>query len=145
MGGVSKLHFKERTWRSCCSRLEDTLRTDALPTRFPLAYPRHGIYHTARNHLLIFDPPLPQQLSESHSVVSDSLQSHGLYSLWNSPGQKTGGEISTNFYPFSRGASQPRNRTGLSWIAGRFFTSWATREALHNSMSYLIGVTGSLV
>ena len=28
--------------------------------------------------------------SESHSVVFDSLQSHGLYSPWNSPGQKTG-------------------------------------------------------
>ena len=26
----------------------------------------------------------------SHSVVSDSLRPHGLYSLWNSPGQNTG-------------------------------------------------------
>ena len=28
--------------------------------------------------------------SESHSVLSDSLQPHGLYSPWNSPGQNTG-------------------------------------------------------
>ena len=28
--------------------------------------------------------------SESHSIVSDSLQPHGLYSPWNSPGQDTG-------------------------------------------------------
>ena len=28
--------------------------------------------------------------SESHSVMSDSLPSHGLYSPWNSPGQNTG-------------------------------------------------------
>ena len=28
--------------------------------------------------------------SESHSVVSDSLQHHGLYSPWDSPGQNTG-------------------------------------------------------
>ena len=28
--------------------------------------------------------------SESCSVVSDSLQPHGLYSPWNSPGQNTG-------------------------------------------------------
>ena len=28
--------------------------------------------------------------SESHSVVSDSLRLHGLYSSWNSPGQNTG-------------------------------------------------------
>ena len=29
-------------------------------------------------------------LSESGSVTSDSLQPHGLYSPWNSPGQNTG-------------------------------------------------------
>ena len=28
--------------------------------------------------------------SESRSIVSDSLQPHGLYSPWNSPGQNTG-------------------------------------------------------
>ena len=32
-------------------------------------------------------------------------------------------------YPFSRGSSQPRNGTGVSGTVGRFFTSWATREA----------------
>ena len=32
-------------------------------------------------------------------------------------------------FPFSRGSSQPRDRTQVSSIAGRFFTSWATREA----------------
>ena len=33
-------------------------------------------------------------------------------------------------YPFSRASSWPRNQTGVSCIAGRFSTSWATREAL---------------
>ena len=32
-------------------------------------------------------------------------------------------------FPFSRGSSQPRDQTHVSCIAGRFFTSWATREA----------------
>ena len=32
-------------------------------------------------------------------------------------------------FPFSRGSSQPRDRSQVSCIAGRFFTSWATREA----------------
>ena len=32
--------------------------------------------------------------------------------------------------PFSRGSSQPRDQTQVSHIAGRFFTSWATREAM---------------
>ena len=102
--------------------------------------------------------------SESRSVVSDSLWPHGLYSLWNSPGQNTGvGSLSllqrifptqgSNpglphcrrvlyqlshkrnprilewvAYPFSRGSSQPKNRTGVSCIAGTFFTNWAIRE-----------------
>ena len=31
--------------------------------------------------------------------------------------------------PFSRGSSRPRNWTHISYIAGRYFTVWATREA----------------
>ena len=33
-------------------------------------------------------------------------------------------------FPFSMGSSQPRDWTGVSCIAGGFFTNWATREAL---------------
>ena len=32
-------------------------------------------------------------------------------------------------FPFSRGSSQPRDRTQVSLFAGRFFTSWVPREA----------------
>ena len=32
-------------------------------------------------------------------------------------------------FPFSSASSQPRDQTQVSCIAGRFFTSWATREA----------------
>ena len=32
-------------------------------------------------------------------------------------------------YPFSSRSSRPRNRTGVSCFAGRFFTNWAMREA----------------
>ena len=60
--------------------------------------------------------------SESHSVVSHSLWSHGLYS----PGV---GILEWVAFPFSRGSSQPRDRTQVSRIAGGVFTSWATREA----------------
>ena len=103
--------------------------------------------------------------NESHSVVSNSLWPHGLYSPWNSPGQHTGvggcsflqGIFPTQglnpglpfcrqilyrmshwgsprilewvAYLFSSGSSQPRNQTGVSCIAGGFFTNWAIREA----------------
>ena len=62
--------------------------------------------------------------SERHSVVSDSLQLRGLYSPWNSPGQNTGvGSLSLLQGIFQTQGLNP----GLSRIAGRFFTSWATK------------------
>ena len=64
--------------------------------------------------------------SESHSVMFNCLWPHGLYSPWNSPGQKTG----VVAFPFSKESSQPRDRTQVCCInAGSFFTSWAIGEA----------------
>ena len=37
-------------------------------------------------------------------------------------------------YPFSRGTSWLRNRTGVSYIAGGLFISWATRNPTANAM-----------
>ena len=46
--------------------------------------------------------------SESRSVLSDSLQPHGLYSPWNSPGQDTGvGSLSFLQGIFSTQGSNP--------------------------------------
>ena len=44
-------------------------------------------------------------------------------------------------YPFSCGSSQPRNQTGVSCFAGRFFTNWAIREAQseNHSVDFLFG------
>ena len=106
--------------------------------------------------------PVMERESESHSVMSNSLRPHGLYSPWNSPGQNTRvGSLSLLqgiflptlglnpglphckqilyqlshkessrilewvVYPFSSRSSRPRNRTGVSCIAGEFFTNWA--------------------
>ena len=40
----------------------------------------------------------------------------------------------------SRGSSWPRDRTWVSYIVGRFFTIWATREALYPSIHLLWGI-----
>ena len=40
--------------------------------------------------------------------------------------------------PFSSGSSRPRNWTGVSCIAGGFFTNWAIREALYVIMYYVL-------
>ena len=47
-------------------------------------------------------------------------------------------------FPFSRGSSQPRDRTQVSQIAGGFFTSWATREA-QESWSCSLSFPGHLL
>ena len=111
---------------------------------------------------------------ESHLVMSDSLQPHGLYSPWNSPGQNIG--VGSLFffqgifpnqgsnpglphcrwilyqlshkgsprglewvaYPFSSGSSQPRSRTRVSFIAGRFLNNWAIRKALICTMVVVV-------
>ena len=46
-------------------------------------------------------------------------------------------------YPFSSRSSQPRNRTGVSFIAGRFFTNWAISEAYPGESSVITGVLTS--
>ena len=61
--------------------------------------------------------------SESRSVVSDSLQPHGLYSPWNSPGQHTGvgsHSLLQGIFP---------TQVFCIAVAGGFFTNWAIREA----------------
>ena len=39
---------------------------------------------------IIYEPITAISVSQSRSVMSDSLRPHGLYSPWNSPGQNTG-------------------------------------------------------
>ena len=42
-------------------------------------------------------------------------------------------------YPISSGSSWPRNQTGVSCIAGRFFTNWAIRKTFFNlSLNFVI-------
>ena len=60
---------------------------------------------------------------ESRSVLSDSLQFHGI-----GHGILQARILEWVAVPFYRGSSQPRDQTQVSRIAGRFFTSWATRE-----------------
>ena len=74
-------------------------------------------------------------MSESRSVVSDSLQHVQLFAscltLWDCivHGILQARILDWVAFPFSRGPAQHRDRTQDSHIAGRFFTSWATREA----------------
>ena len=63
----------------------------------------------------------------SHSVVSDSLQPHGLKSSVHGVSQAS--TLEWVAISFSRGSFPPRERTQVFFTAGRFFTVWAIREA----------------
>ena len=68
----------------------------------------------------------------SHSVMSDSLRPHRLYSP---PGSSAHGIFQARILEWvaiscSRGSSWPRGWTQVSHIVGRCFTIWATREVL---------------
>ena len=52
----------------------------------------------------------------------------------DSPGKNTG----VGSHAHLQGSSQPKDRTQVSHISGRFFTIWATREALSCSNGYEI-------
>ena len=49
-----------------------------------------NLLHWQADSLPLAPPGMPQNESESRSVVSDSLRPHRLYSPWNSPGHNTG-------------------------------------------------------
>ena len=106
-------------------------------------------------------------ISESHSVVSDTLHSgqniqvgslsllqgtiptqgsnpgllHCRWILYQLNHKESRRILEWVAYPFSSGTSWPRNQTGVSCIAGRFFTSWATREAKPLIRCYLTQIS----
>ena len=125
-------------------------------------------------YCVIFEYTKYIQWSESHSVMSSSSWSRGLYCSWNSPGQNAGlvclfllqGIFATQgsnpglphcrlilyqlshkgsprilewiTYPFSSRSSWPGNWTGVSCIAGGFFTNWAIRDMQLSNICSLI-------
>ena len=82
----------------------------------------HG-QNTGEDSLSLFQGTFPTQ--GSNPGLPHCRQILYQLSLKGSPGT-----LEWLAYPFSRGSSKPRNRTGVSCCAGRFYTNWAIREAL---------------
>ena len=83
----------------------------------------NSIFHRTKTKILslygnIRDPKLPKQAWERKIELEESV--HGIL---------LARILEWVAFPFSRGSSQPRDQIQVSCIAGRFFTSWATREA----------------
>ena len=93
------------------------------------------VSHTAGDSLPAEPQGKPKNIGvSSHSLLQGIFPTHGsnpglphcrqiLYQLGHQ------GRPRILEWVFSSGSSRPRNWTGVSCIAGGFFTSWATREA----------------
>ena len=96
----------------------------------PIDYTVHGLLQVRILAWVAFPSPgdlsNPGIESRSTTLQVDSLSAE--------PQGKPQGSIHRTLewvaYPFSRGSSQPRNKTRVSCIAGGFITNWAIREAL---------------
>ena len=93
------------------------LQMDSLPAE-PPGKPRN----TGMGSLFLLQGIFPTQRSNPGLP-------HGRWILYQMSHQGNLRILEWVAYPFFRGSSWPRDRTGVSCIAGRFFTSWAIREA----------------
>ena len=120
-----------------------------------------SLYLVAQSCLTLFDPvdcsppgssvhgdsPGKNTRVGSHALLQGNFPTQGLnpglphcrWILYHLSYQGSPRILEWVAYPFSRGSSWPRNRTGVSCIADRFFTSWATREAqsYHHQNGYM--------
>ena len=103
-------------WSESCSVVSDSLRP-------------HGLYsswnspgrNTGVSSLPLLQGNLPNPGIEPRSPA---LKANSL------PAEPQGSPIILEWvaYPFSGGSFWPRNRTGISCIAGGYFTNWAIRK-----------------
>ena len=78
--------------------------------------------------VLFISVKLKVLVAQSYPTLSDPMDC-------TLPGSSVPGILQTRILewvaiPFSKGSSRPRDGTQVSCIAGKFFTVWATREAL---------------
>ena len=85
-------------------------------------YTVHGTLHTGVGNLSLLQGILPTQ--GSNPCLPHCRQI--LYQLSYKGNPRI---LEWVAYPFSSGSSWSRNQTGVSYIAGGFFTNWAIREA----------------
>jgi len=113
------LHMKVKVAQSC-------------PTLFdPVDYQNTGVGSLS---LLQGNLPNPGIEHRSPALQTDSLLAEPQWKPKN-----TG--VHWVAYPFSRGSSRPRNRTGVSCIAGGFFTNLACYSILNKINEHSLGVS----
>ena len=114
---------------SLTSSIGSLFSTESHSVMFNFLWP-HGLYSP-------WNSPGQNTGVSSHSLiqgifptqVSNPGLPHCKWILYQLSHQASPGTLEWVVYPFSSGSSWPGNLTRVSCIAGRFCTSWATREA----------------
>ena len=88
-----------------------------LETFMPLSIPHHYVL------------PQPSFLFIIFTIICNNFWFTHLSQFYHLSHQGSPIILEWVAYPFSRESSWPRNWTGVSCIAGRFFTNWGIREA----------------
>ena len=121
---LSSLHItinplKVKVAQSCLTRCDPM---DCSPLRLlcPWGFSRHG--DTGVGCRALFQGIFPHEGSSPGLLHCGQI----LYQLSHQGSPRI---LEWVACPFSRGSSWPRNQTRVSWVAGRFFTIWATGEA----------------
>jgi len=93
-------------------------------------FPGLLILHTSQRYSVVF--PHLLNLNWTNDMLWQSVKvALSCPTLWDPTDYTVYGILQARIlewvaFPFSRGSSQPRDRTQVSCIAGGFFTSWAT-------------------
>ena len=87
---IQALNFLAVLYKSCNSTYSHWVTPLSSVKQGKIIYPRWLKFSTLI--LILHQPPNSHEVkwSESHSVATDSLRPHRLYSPWYSPGQNTG-------------------------------------------------------
>ena len=119
-----KMVFQESTWRTLCVPLVKVAQS-WLTLSDPMDYTVHGALQARILEWGAF--PFSRGIFPTQGL-NPGLP-HCRWILYQLSYKGSPRILEWVAYPFSREASWPRDQTRVSHTAGRFFTSWATREA----------------
>ena len=116
----------QKTKRNYRKRIVKVKGTQSCSTLCnPIDYTVHGILQARILEWVAF----PFSRGSFPTQESSPGLPHGRWNLYQLSHKGSPRILEWVAYPSSSGPSGPRNQTGVSCMAGRFFTNWAIREA----------------
>ena len=123
--------MKNISWQCKCIKVKVNVTLSCLTICDPMGPWNSPGQNTGMGSLSLLQGIFPTQRLNPHLL-------HCWWILYQLSHQGSPRILEWVAYPFSSGSSWPRNRTGVSCIAGGFFTSWGTREAQHPGSQWKI-------